>query len=188
MVSKNGKQNYPRTELKKGDKRSYRVMNWNIIFFLFQITLETYGGGQEPNTMEILSWFEGLGSCQKWTMNTEMYRQIWIHHVIASRKHLIDNSFPFQHDKKRKRMDQCSKRSEKPKQKMQHYQSWIGPDLNIIETVWEHLNKGHSKTQPTPQNELWMSFEKPGELFLKTTLKKDDNRACLTMFCLMWSV
>lgn len=87
-------------------------------------------------------------------MNTEMYRQIWIHHVIASRKHLIGNSFPFQHDKKRKRMDQCSKRSEKPKQKMQHYQSWIGPDLNIIETVWEHLNKGHSKTQPTPQNEL----------------------------------
>lgn len=95
--------------------------------------------------METLSWFEGLGSCQKWTMNTEMYRQIWIHHVIASRKHLIGNSFPFQHDKKRKRMDQCSKRSEKQKQKMQHYQSWIGPDLNIIETVWEHLNKGHSK-------------------------------------------
>lgn len=144
------------------------LTGWWTETFFFKISNHSWdvrgGGGQEP-----LSWFEGLGSCQKWTMNTEMYRQIWIHHVIASRKHLIGNSFPFQYDKKRKRMDQCSKRSEKPKQKMQHYQSWIGPDLNIIETVWEHLNKGHSKTQPTPQNELWMSFEKPGELFLKTT-------------------
>ena len=46
------------------------------------------------------------------------------------------------------------------------------PDLNIIEAVWDHLDRERNKRQPTSKEELCPS-RKPGELFLKTTERND---------------
>ena len=41
--------------------------------------------------------------------------------------------------------------------------------FNITGAVWDHPDREWNKRQPTSKEELWMSFKKPGELFLKTT-------------------
>jgi len=43
------------------------------------------------------------------------------------------------------------------------------PDLNIIEAVWDHLDRVLNKRSRHPKKSFEMPFKKPGELFLKTT-------------------
>ena len=50
-------------------------------------------------------------------------------------------------------------------------------DLNIIDAVWEHLDREWNKRQPTSKEELWMSFNKPAELFMKTPEHQQSSAA-----------
>lgn len=62
-----------------------------------------------------------------------------------------------------------------------HFSAWQYSQTHIIEAVWNHLESEQNKRQPTSKKEFWMSFRKPGELYLKTTWK-NYKKACLRAF------
>lgn len=45
-------------------------------------------------------------------------------------------------------------------------------DLIITEAVWGHFDREQNQKAVKAKEELSVSFEKPGELFLKTTYRK----------------
>ena len=44
-----------------------------------------------------------------------------------------------------------------------------GPDLNIIEAAWDHLDRYHNKMPPTSKEELWDVLQKAWR-----TIPEDD--------------
>jgi len=50
-----------------------------------------------------------------------------------------------------------------------HLQS---PDFNIIEAVWDHLDREQNKRQPTSKEELWDVFEEACRTIPEDYLKK----------------
>lgn len=48
-------------------------------------------------------------------------------------------------------------------------------DLNIIEAAWNHPDREQDKRQSISKEELWKSFKKPGELFLKPERKIQES-------------
>ena len=72
-------------------------------------------------------------------MNAEKFRQVLIHHAIPSGKHLIGNGFIFQHGNDPKHTANARKTADKTLTVM----DWTPqiPDLNIIEAVWDRLDR-----------------------------------------------
>ena len=89
-------------------------------------------------------------------MNAEKYRQILIHHAIPSGRRLIDPRFTFQQDNDPKHTANKVKRYLKRKEHLE-LMEWPpqSPDLNIIEAIWDHLDRKKFEKQPKSQEELW---------------------------------
>ena len=92
-------------------------------------------------------------------MNAEKYRQILIHHAIPSGRRLIGPRFTFQQDNDPKHTANKFKRYLKRKedQCVLELMEWSpkSRDLNIIEAIWNHLDRKKIKKQPKSQEELW---------------------------------
>ena len=92
-------------------------------------------------------------------MNAEKCRQFLIHHAIPSGKHLIGNGFIFQHDNDPKHTANPVKSylERKTADKTLTVKHWPpqSPDLNIIEAVWDHLDRERNKREPKSKDELW---------------------------------
>jgi hypothetical protein len=76
------------------------------------------------------------------TKNAEKYQKILIHHAVPSGTRLHGEKFIFQHDNDPKRTGLM----EWPPQ---------SPDLNIIEQIWDHLDREKNEKQPKSLDELW---------------------------------
>ena len=96
-------------------------------------------------------------------INAENYRQVLIHNAINSGKHLI-GSFIFQHDNNPKHTANAVKSylEWKTADKTLTVNDWPpqSPDLNIIDTVWDHLDRERNKRQPKSKEELWEVLKK----------------------------
>ena len=92
-------------------------------------------------------------------MNAEKYRQLLIHHAVPSGKRLIGNGFIFQHDNDPKHTSNVVKAYLQKKEEAGTLTvlDWPpqSPDLNIIEAVWDHLDRERNKMQPSSKEELW---------------------------------
>lgn len=119
--------------------------------------------------------YHGLGQFSQWCwefrQNVEKSRQILIHNAKPSGKSLIVNSFIFQHGNNTnctassiKALTVWKTHSRKTTQWSTITHDWPpqSPDLNIIDSLWEHQNK----RQATTKEELWMVFKTSGKLFL----------------------
>ena len=62
-----------------------------------------------------------------------------------------------------------------------------GPDLNIIEAVWDHLDRKRNKRQPTSKEELWDVLQDAWRTIPEDYLKK-WQKACLRGFRLCWRI
>ena len=109
-------------------------------------------------------------------MNAAKYKQILIHHTIPSGKRLIGNKFIFQHDNdpkhsakivksylQRKTVDETLTVLDWPPQ---------SPDLNIIEAVWDYLDRERNKKQPKSTEELWQVLEEAWDNLPQDYLRK----------------
>ena len=85
-------------------------------------------------------------------------RQILIHHAIPSGRRLIGPRFTFQQDNDPKYTANKVKRYLKRKedQGVLELMEWPpqSPDLNIIEAIWDHLDRKKFEKQPKSQEEL----------------------------------
>ena len=83
-------------------------------------------------------------------INAEKYRQVLFHYAIPSGKHLIGNSFIFQCHNNLMLMPVKSylerKIADWPPQ---------SSDLNILEAVWDHMDRERNKGQAKSKEELW---------------------------------
>ena len=91
-------------------------------------------------------------------MNAEKYRHVLIHHAIPSGKGLSGNGFIFQHDDDPKHTANAVKSylERKTADKILTVMDWPpqSPALNIIEAVWDHLDRERKK-KPKSKEELW---------------------------------
>ena len=81
-------------------------------------------------------------------MNAERYKQVIIHHAIPSGKRLIRNGFIIQHDDPKHTANAVKSYLErKSADKILTVMDWppLSPDLNIIEKVWDHLEREGNK-------------------------------------------
>ena len=92
-------------------------------------------------------------------MKAPKYKQILIHHAIPSGKRLIGNNFIFQHDNDPKHSAKIIKSYLQRKSATGTLTTldWPpqSPDLNIIEAVWDYLDREKNKKQPTSKDQLW---------------------------------
>ena len=92
-------------------------------------------------------------------MNAEKHRQILIHHAVPYSRWLVGPNFIFQHDNDprltAKKLKDYLERKEN--QGQLQLMEWPPPslDLNIIETVWDYLDRKKVEKQPTTAEELW---------------------------------
>ena len=110
-------------------------------------------------------------------MNAEKYRQVLIHHAIASGKCLFGKGFIFQHENDPKH----SANAEKSYLERKTAKS---PDLNIIQAVWDHLHREKNKRQPKSK-EAWYNI--PEDYFRKlqdNLPKRVQDVLEVTDFCL----
>ena len=92
-------------------------------------------------------------------MNAEKYRQILIHHAVPSGRRLVGPNFIFQHDNDpkhtAKKVNDYLQRKENQGQLQLMEWPPQSPDLNIIEAVWNYLDRKKQENQPTTSEELW---------------------------------
>ena len=92
-------------------------------------------------------------------MNAEKHMQILIHHAVPYDRRLVGLNFIFQHDNDpkfiAKKVKDYLQRQEN--QGQLQVMAWPprSPDLNIIETVWDYLDKKKLEKQPTTAEVLW---------------------------------
>ena len=95
-------------------------------------------------------------------MNAEKYRQILIHHAVPSGRRLVGPNFIFQHDNDpkhtAKKVNDYLQRKENQGQLQLMEWPPQSPDLNIIEAVWDYLDRKKLEKQPTTADELWDVF------------------------------
>ena len=84
-----------------------------------------------------------------------MHRQVLIHHAIPFGKILIGNGFIFQHDSDSKHTANAVKSYLERKTADKTLTVMDCPDLNIIEAVWDHLDREINTRQPKSKDELW---------------------------------
>ena len=91
-------------------------------------------------------------------LNAEKYRQIPTHHAIPSKKRVIGNCFIFQYDNDPKHTARAVKSylERKPTDGTLIVMNWPpqSPDWNIIEAVWDHLDRKRHRRQPKSATEL----------------------------------
>ena len=93
------------------------------------------------------------------TMNVEKHRQVLILRTVPSGRRLVGPNFMFQHDgdpenTAKKVMDYLRR---KENQRQLQLMVWPpqSPDLNIIEAVWDYMDRKKLEKQPTTAEELW---------------------------------
>ena len=95
-------------------------------------------------------------------MTAEEYKQILIHHAIPSGIRLIGRGFYLQQDNDPKHSARSTKSYIARKEAEGAFEllDWPSqsPDLNIIEAVWEYMDREKAKRQPSNIDELWDSL------------------------------
>ena len=109
-------------------------------------------------------------------MNAAKYKQILIHHAILSGKRLIGNKFIFQHDNDPKHSAKTVKSylQGKTVDATLTVLDWPpqSPNLNIIEAVWDYLDRERNKKQPKSTEELWQVLEEAWDNLPQDYLRK----------------
>ena len=117
--------------------------------------LSWFGAAFLPVVLAILS--ELMGS--RMLKSTVLIQKVLIHNAISVGMCLIVNGFIFQHDNDPKHTANASGIifGEKIHEKTLTVMDWPSqsPDLNIIEAVWDHLDRERNKRQPKSKEELW---------------------------------
>uniref|UniRef100_A0A3Q0QR15 Transposase Tc1-like domain-containing protein n=1 Tax=Amphilophus citrinellus TaxID=61819 RepID=A0A3Q0QR15_AMPCI len=96
-------------------------------------------------------------------LNAAKYHQILIHHAIPSGRRLIGLGFILQQDNDPKHTARLVQRFllRKEEEGTLRRMPWPPqrPDLNIIESVWEHMKREKVKRRPTSRDSLWVALQ-----------------------------
>ena len=91
-------------------------------------------------------------------MNARKHRQILIHHNVPYGRRLVGLNFIFQHDDPeltaKKVKDYLQRKENQGRLQLMEWPP-LSPDLNIIEVVWDYLDRKKLEKQPTTAEALW---------------------------------
>ena len=117
--------------------------------------------------LHFCQWMLAILSKLNGIMNAE---QVLIHHSILSGKHLIGNGFIFHHDN-----DLDPNTAAKCGDNYRLERQTAYKTLNIIEAVWDHLDRERNKRQPKSKKELWEVLKEAWYIIPEDYFRKPQN-------------